>query len=434
MEEPGEDFYGATMKAAVQSGRIAMAELDEHVRRILYAEFASGIIDDPIRKSVVDVEAGLETAGQLAEKSMVLLKNEGRILPLDANRTGSIAVIGEHADFGMISGGGSAQVDPEGSFTTDWKLQEPVWFPTSPMKSIAALATHATVHFASGNDLTEAVRLAKGSDVAIVFAYQWGREGADLANLALPADQDRLIAEVAAANPNTIVVLETGTAVRMPWVNQVRGIVEAWYAGSKGGDAVAKVLFGAVNPGGKLPISFPVSEADMPGTIAAPPASAGQNRQKKPSQPIYSMSYEKALEVGYKWYDAENKPVLFPFGFGLSYTSFQYANLEVSRQGADGASVRLTVRNTGDRRGSETAEIYATLPASAGEPPKRLVGWSRITLDPGQQATVQIAIDAKELSIFDEQANRWKLVPGRYVLLTGGSSRELPLSAEIQLP
>jgi beta-glucosidase len=439
MEQPGEDYYGAAMKAAIQIGRIPTAELDEHVRRILRAEFATGIIDHPVHKSVVDVEAGLETARQLAEQSIVLLKNEGRILPLDPNRIGSIAILGEHADSGMISGGGSAQVDPQGSFTVDWKLHQAVWFPTSPLKSIAAMAPRANVQFASGNDLAAAADLAKRSDVAIVFVHQWCREGADLPSLALPANQDRLIAQVAAANPNTIVVLETGTAVRMPWINQVRGIVEAWYAGSKGGEAVARVLFGEVNPSAKLPLSFPVSESDMPHPepLALPPAIAAQKRPKNLSQPLYTVTYDKALEVGYKWYDAENKPVLFPFGFGLSYTSFRYANLELTPEGPPDAptvTVRLTISNTGSRRGTETVEIYATLPASADEPPNRLVGWSRVQLNPGQTTTVRIPIEAKRLSIFDEQTNRWKLVPGRYILRAGGSSRDLPLSAAMDLP
>ena len=281
MEQPAEAYYGEALKKAVLDGKVSETELNEHVRRVLRAEFGSGIIDFPIRKSVVDAESDLTTARQLAEESIVLLKNEHELLPLDPVRVTSIAIIGDHADVGMISGGGSAQVDPPGSYGAELKNHnEQIWFPTSPLKAVVAKALNAKVEFASGADPDAAAALAKRSQVAIVFAYQWTREAIDLADLRLPNHQDRLIEQVAAANPNTIVVLETGTAVTMPWASKVNGILEAWYPGSKGADAVANVLFGDVNPNAKLPITFPAEESDMPhpGALPAPPerpASAG---------------------------------------------------------------------------------------------------------------------------------------------------------------
>jgi beta-glucosidase len=443
-EEPGEIFYGDTMKKAVESGKVRKAELDEHVRRILRSMFASGVIDDPPEKSVVDVEGGFEVAQKIAEQSIVLLRNEHSQLPLEVSKVGSIAVIGAHADVGMISGGGSAQVDPPGGNAimppgkgnTTWQAH--VWFPTSPLKAIRAKAPRANVQYDPGTDPASAAALAKKADVAIVFAYQWESEGMDLDNLSLPDRQDDLIARVAAANPHTIVVLETGSPVTMPWADKVSGILEAWYAGSRGAEAVARVIFGEVNPSAKLPITFPKSEADLPHPILVkPPAASTTNGEpdawKKIAAglPPFQVTYDEGLKVGYKWYDAERKQVLFPFGYGLSYTTYNYSDLKVT----PGKSVHLSfkVTNTGNRAGAEIAEVYAALPESAGEPPKRLVGWSKVKLDAGESKEVKIELDALYLSIFNVERDAWQLIPGDYTFLVGGSSQSLPLKEAVNL-
>jgi beta-glucosidase len=435
MEQPDDNFYGAAMKKAALDGKVPMAELDEHVRRILRAEFGSGIIDDPIRKSVVNVEEGLDIARRQAEVSIVLLKNSNRLLPLDAGAVRSIAVIGEHADTGMISGGGSAQVDPEGSFTADWSEPVHVWFPTSPMKAIMALASGAEVRFNSGSDPNAAAELAKRSQAAIVFANQWMGEGTDLSDLTLPDKQDELIEKVAAANHNTIVVLQTGTAVTMPWADKVSAIVEAWYAGSKGADAVANILFGKVNPSAKLPITFPVTEAHLPHSHVLKPSSEALTEsamvRSGEARPTFNVQYDEGLKVGYKWFDAENKPVLFPFGFGLSYTTFGYSSLTARADAAQNIKVSFRIKNTGSRAGTEVAEIYTAFPKNSGEPPRRLVGWSRVELAPGASKDVTVVIPAKYLSIFDEDADGWTLVPGNYTVYVGGSSRNLPLTTTL---
>ena len=444
-EEPGEIFYGPAMKKAVQSGQVSMAELDDHVRRILRSMFASGVVDDPPQKSVVDVVGGFEVAQRAAEQSIVLLKNEGAQLPLNASAIRSLAVIGAHSDVGMISGGGSAQVDPPvgnailppGKGQTRWL--EPMWFPTSPLKAIRAKLPRANVQYDPGSDPSSAAALAKNAEVAIVFAYQWESEDMDLDSLALPAHQDELIAKVAAANPHTIVVVETGGAVTMPWVRQVNAIVEAWYAGSKGAEAVANVLFGEVNPGAKLPITFPLSDADLPHpTIVKPPVesttqSGDPDNWKKIAAglPPFQISYDEGLKVGYKWYDAEKKPVLFPFGHGLSYTTYSYSNLKVEPGKKILAS--FTLQNTGTRDGAEVAEVYASLPAAADEPPKRLVGWSKVRLKAGESREVVVEIDRQYLSVYDPGAHGWKLVPGEYSFQVGGSSQDLPLKQSITL-
>ena len=432
-EEPEDFYYGEPLKKAVQEGKVPVAELDDHVRRVLRSEFASGIVDFPRQRNVVDVERGLETARQVAEQSIVLLKNDKGLLPLDRAKVRSIAIIGTHADESMISGGGSAQVDPVGSTAPKWQAH--VWFPTSPLKAVTAKAPGVSVKFASGADPSATAALAKESDVAIVFVHQWTSEDMDLPNLSLPDNQDAMIDQVASANPRTIVVIESGTAVTMPWIDKVSGVVEAWYAGSKGADAVANILFGDINPGAKLPMTFPRSEADLPHPqrVIPPPGALGKAAVMATGEakPTFEVHYDEGLKVGYKWYDAEKKPVLFPFGFGLSYTSYSYSNLKI-KPGKQ-TTVTFTVKNTGSRPGAEIAQVYAALPAEAGEPPKRLVGWSKVKLQAGESKEVTVNIDAAYLSIFDEASESWKLVPGAYSFMAGGSSQDLPVVQKITL-
>jgi beta-glucosidase len=448
-EEPGEIFFGSAMKEAVQSGRVPMTELDEHVRRILRSMFACGVVDDPPQRGVVDIPGDLEIARKVAEQSIVLLKNEQNQLPLGGSHgVRSIAVIGAHADVGMISGGGSAQVDPPGGNAIlppgkgQTKWGEPVWFPTSPLRAIRAKAPGTKVQFDAGSDPAAAAALAKSADVAIVFASRWESEGMDLESLSLPKHQDQLIAAVAAANPHTIVVLETGGPVTMPWAGQASAIVEAWYAGSQGAEALANIIFGEVNPSAKLAITFPKSDADLPHhEIVKPPRESTTNGEpdawKKIAAglPAFQTTYDEGLKVGYKWYDAENKQVLFPFGYGLSYSTYSYADLRVKPGEAPASKVRLsfTVTNTSNRAGSEIAEVYAALPAAATEPPKRLVGWSKVKLNPAESKDVVVEVDPLYLSIFNVDRNAWQLVPGDYKFMVGGSSQSLPLTQSVGL-
>jgi beta-glucosidase len=444
-EQPGWLFYGDDLKKAVESGRVPQAELDDHVHRILRAMFATGLMDNPVQRSVPDVLGGLEVARKLEEQSIVLLKNEKSQLPLDASKLHRIAVIGPHADVGMISGGGSAQVDPPvgnailppGKGQTRWL--EPVWFPTSPLKSMRAKAAGVKVQFDSGADPSAAAALAKNSDVAIIFAYQWESEGMDLPSLALPEHQDDLIAKVAAANPHTVVVVESGGPVTMPWADKVSAILEAWFAGSSGSDAVANVLFGDVNPSAKLPLTFPRTEADLPHptVVQPPPESIPDDKRPDVWNQIatglapFQVTYDEGVKVGYKWYDAEKKAVLFPFGHGLSYTTYSYSGLKVTP--GKNPKVTFTVKNTGKRDGAEVAEIYAGLPASAAEPPKRLVGFNKVWLRAGESKELTVEVNPKYLSIFNVEQNGWQLLPGEYSFMVGGSSQNLPLKQAVSL-
>jgi beta-glucosidase len=444
-EQPMADFFGSKLKEAVEAGRVPMSEIDDHARRVLYAEFQSGIVGDPPQKSVVDVEKGFEVAQRVEEKSIVLLKNSPTVLPIVPSKVHSIAIIGGHADVGMISGGGSAQVDPPGGNAimppgkgaTIW--QKPVWFPTSPLKALQAKLPNTKIDFDPGTDTKSAAGLAKSADLAIVFVYQWLSENMDVPSLSLPDNQDALIEQVASANPHTIVVLETGTAVTMPWIDKVAGVVEAWYAGSSGHMALADVLVGDVNPSGKLPLTFTSSEADLPhpNRPEIPPASQahagdvadnGAPSSNASAHTGYEVHYDEGGAVGYKWFEEQHKKPLFAFGFGLSYTTYAYSGLSVD---SDTKTVRFAVKNTGKRPGTEIAEIYARLPKGTDEPYKRLVGWTRVALSPGESKIVSVPIDDRVLKTFDEEKNAWNMTRGDYQVLAGGSSDNTPLTGTL---
>ena len=448
IEMPGNDSFGEPLKKAVESGEVPVARLNDMVHRILRTEFDSGIVDNPRQPQSPDVMKGFEVAQKVEEKGAVLLKNDRNLLPLSATSTKSIAVIGGHADLGVMSGGGSSQVSPAGGSAVPPPpelannplaiFMMSVYHRSPPLNGIREKAPEARVEFDPGTDPASAAALAKSSQVAIVFAVQHESEGIDLQNLSLPDKQDALIEAVAAANPHTIVVLETGGAVLMPWIDKVSAVIEAWYPGIRGSEALANVLFGDVNPSGKLPLTFPRSEADLPHPKHVdPPAADAEHPAPQlpgfPSMvalfmkvgPTFDARYDEGLKVGYKWYDAEKKPVLFPFGFGLSYTAFAYSGISVAP--GDSTTVTFTVKNSGKRRGTETAEVYASLPDAAGEPPKRLVGWTRVELAPGESKQVSVPVSRDRLMVYDEASDSWKLVPGNYLIRVGSSSQNLPL-------
>jgi beta-glucosidase len=452
VEMPGNDSFGEPLKKAVESGEVPAARLDEMVHRVLRTEFDAGIVDNPPRPQSPDVMRGFQVAQKIEERGAVLLKNEHNQLPLSAASIQSIAVIGGHADVGVMSGGGSSQVSPAGGNPVPpppavannpanfFMVQ--VYQRSAPLKGIREKAAGAVVKFDAGADPASAAALAKSSQVAIVFAVQHESEGLDLKNLSLPDNQDALIEAVTAANPHTIVVLETGGAVLMPWIDKVSAVVEGWFPGIRGSEAIANILFGDVNPSGRLPLTFPRSEADLPHPVHVDPPKPDAEHPSPHlpgfpglvgafmvSGPKFDVHYDEGLKVGYKWYDAEKKPVLFPFGFGLSYTSFAYSGISVTP--GDPANVTFTVKNTGKRAGIETAQVYASLPDDAGEPPKRLVGWTKVDLGPGESKQVSVPVSRDRLSVFDEGSDSWKLVPGQYVIRAGGSSRDLPLQQAV---
>ena len=434
-EMPGEDYFGPKLKAAITAGQVSMDRLNDMNHRILRSMFAAGVIDYPVQRSVVDPFKGREDAQHIAEESIVLLKNQNSQLPLSAAKVRRIALIGGHADVGVLSGGGSAQVDAPGGNAIDpehggtvWG--KPVYFPSSPMKAIRNLAPEAEVTYTAGDNTEAAASAARGADVAIVFATQFMSEGADAASLSLPENQDSLISAVANANPNTVVVLETGGPVSMPWLDKVSGILAAWYPGIGGGEAIADLLFGQANPSGKLPISFAKSASDLPAPVIGGWAERHPNSDNggPPRPPSVDLHYKEGLAIGYRWYQVSNRQPLFAFGHGLSYTDFRYSKFHV-----DGSTVHFVVTNTGKIAGAEVAQVYVRLPQAAGEPFQRLAGWERLQLGPGESHTVTLKLNPAWISIFDEQHDRWQLVPGDYGIEVGGASDAISLKGTAHL-
>jgi beta-glucosidase len=402
-EMPGGDFFGSSLSTAVNNGQVSQTTLNNMVSRILTEMFAFGLFDNPHSGNTgatVTSTAHKTAARQIAAEGTVLLRNNN-VLPLNTSSVHSIAVIGADASTSpQTAGGGSAAVSSSGTVT--------------PLQGITSRAgTGISVQYAAGNtsgNIGQAVTLAQNSNVAIVFASYNESEGSDIGNIDLPGVQNQLITQVAAANPNTIVVLNTGSAVTMPWVNNVASILEAWYPGQEDGNAIASVLFGDTNPSGKLPVSFPKSLSDVPAhTQAQWPGSNG------------TVQYSEGVQVGYRWYQAQNIAPLFPFGFGLSYTTFGFSNLQVGALDSHGkATVTATVTNTGTRAGTEVAQLYVGDPATTGEPPLQLKGFNRVTLQPGASTTVSFPVTLHDLAYWNN--NAWTTALGSYRIAVGDSS------------
>jgi beta-glucosidase len=436
MEMPGNIYFGPALKKAVENGEVPVARLNDMVHRILRSMFATGVIDNPpMPRRVVDPFRGFEDSQRIAEESIVLLKNADGLLPLSAAQIKSIAVIGSHADIGILSGGGSAQVDAPGGNAIDPKpgtspWQKPVYFPSAPLKYIRKKAPDAKVEYNDGRDRAAAANLAKSSEVAIVFVNQYMSEGRDAEMLSLPDNQDALVRAVAAANPRTIVVLVTGNAVSMPWVQDVKAVLAAWYPGIAGAQAISNIIFGEVNPSGKLPITFAEAEADLPHPQVPGMDLEKQAHSTKQKLAPFDVPYPEGVKVGYKWFNAENKQPLFPFGFGISYTTYRYSDLKVDEKQRQ---VSFSVKNTGTRAGAEVAQVYVQLPANAGEPFERLVAWEKVRLAPGETKTVTLPLTPLYLSIFNVEKDSWVLLPGEYKVLVGSSSRETPLAGSFAI-
>ncbi|MBW8882469.1 MAG: glycoside hydrolase family 3 C-terminal domain-containing protein, partial [Asticcacaulis sp.] len=396
------------------------------------ALFSTGAFDDAVnvKEDEIDFTANGKISQADAEAGMVLLKNEGG-LPLVASAK-KIVVLGGHADRGVMSGGGSSQVYGHGGNpVADLDLGPkyfpgPVtYYPDSPVAALKHL-TKAEVVYNDGKDPQAAAELAKSADVVIVFGTQWTGEGMDAA-LSLDQNGDALIDAVASANANTVVVLETGGPVLMPWLSKTRSVLEAWYPGSQGGTAIARVLTGAVSPSGRLPVTFPASLDQLPRPVL--------DGLGKPDRPITQINYDvEGAAVGYKWFDKQNLRPLFAFGHGLTYSRFAYKNLTADAR--DGRlSVSLTVSNTGKREAADVPQIYVMPTQDAGwEAPKRLVGWDKVTLKPGQSKTVTVSVDPRLLSTFDPATKTWQLKAGTYSIAAGTSAEDIGKGLEVTLP
>jgi beta-glucosidase len=297
-----------------------------------------------------------------------------------------------------------------------WKSM--VFQSSPPLAALRARAPKATVVFDDGRYPAEATALAKQADVVIVFANQWMTESEDAPDLSLPSGQDDLIQAVAAANPHTIVVLENGGPISMPWLDRTAAVVEAWYPGAGGADAIADVLFGVVNPSGRLPITFPASTEQMP--VAQLPGFG------LPPQQPFDAPHPQGAAVGYRWLATHNQMPLFPFGYGLSYTHFGYSDLKLTA--GKTLSVTFRVRNEGDRAGKEAPQVY--LSSAAGQSVKRLIGFGKIELSPGEEKQMTIAVDSRLLASFNVSRQRWRVAPGKYHVEVGASSADVRLTGD----
>lgn len=419
-----QPYFGEPLKAAVAAGEVRPERIDDMAHRIVRSLIAQGVIgrpDDPAR--AIDFEAHAAIAQKSAERGMVLLKNDGAILPLGKD-VRSILVIGGHADIGVLSGAGSTQVRPVGGPALEERLttKSPAavfarrtYMPSPPLAALKKQLPHADIQYLDGKDKAAAVVAARAAERVIVFAEQWRTEAEDVPALSLDEGQDALVDAVAAANPRTIVVLQTGGAVLMPWVAKPAAIVEAWYPGQRGGDAIAAILTGAAAPAGRLPISFPASLDQL-----ARPRLDGLAEMQKAGSATYGLAANVApftvdydiegANIGYKWHTLQKTRPLFPFGFGLTYTDFNLSGLKLSGGRTITASVRVT--NVGSREGVAVPQFYAAIPVR-GKLVQRLIGWQRITLAPGQSAIATITADPRLLASFDTTEARWRISGGR---------------------
>jgi beta-glucosidase len=415
-------FAPPAMKAALQSGALSQTRLDNMVERILWALFAKGPVDNPVKAGSIDYAAHALVSQKAAEESLVLLKNDGDLLPLRGVK--SVAVIGGNADKGVMAGGGSSDVTPVGGAVM---IDEHTFMPSAPLAALKSELPRAKVSFDAGSDLASAAALAAASDVAIVFVTQHDSEGYD-GHLELQGNQDALVAAVAKANPKTVVVVESGGAVFMPWASDVPAILEAFYPGIRGGPAIARILTGKVNPSGHLPISFPASSDQL-----AHPDLPGLGL---PGETPTHITYDEGATVGYKWYDVKGYKPLWAFGHGLSYTSFALSGLTAL---PDGKSVKVgfSMRNSGKRAGKGVAQVYvapADWKKAGWEAPKRLGAFAKTELKPGKARQIELSVDPRLLATYEAANNNWHIKAGTYRLMVGQASDAEMQSVDVTLP
>lgn len=429
VQNPDDYVYRDKLKAAIQDGRVPMRVLDEKVHRIARALIASGAEDNPpTPDNPIDFAAHEKVSQADAEEGIVLLKNDGHVLPL-AGSARRIAIIGGHADVGVLTGGGSAQVYPRGGSPVqgegpkNWPGPH-VYAPSSPLKALQAERPDAKISWASGGDLDKAATTAKEADVAIIFVTQWTAEGMDFP-LTLPDNQDAIIDAVARANPNTIVVLETGGPVLMPWIDRVKGAVEAWYPGAKGGEAIARILTGKVNPSGHLPATFGRAATDWP--------RATIDGEQYPEKHVFDVRFSEGAAVGYKWFDRNRIKPLFPFGHGLSYTSFSQGGLKAGVK-AGTITASFTVKNVGSLRGKQVAQVYVAPVGGGWEAPKRLGGFAKVDLAPGQSKSATVVVDPRLLGMWDSARPGWMVKAGKYRVTLATSATDPGTSVVVTLP
>ena len=440
-------YFAAPLKAAVETGAVPAARLDDMIVRYLTGLIETGAYDTPVPATAQTppYASHAEVAQRAAEAGIVLLKNDGDLLPM-ARTAKRIVVIGGRADVGVLSGGGSSQVRSVGGAPIEIPLTSGAamsfarytYHASSPLRALQAALPGAAVTFVDGKDVAAAATAAKAADMAIVFATQWTTEAQDVADLSLPDNQDALIAAVAMAQPKTVAVLETGGPVLMPWIGSVPAVLQAWYPGQRGGGAIANILTGKVTPSGRLPITFPVAASQAPraapvgldrltsveAQAAANPANASNFQLES-----FPVDYVEGANVGYRWYEKQAQRPLFPFGHGLSYTSFAYRNPVVT----GGTTLRVTfdVTNTGKRAGADVPQIYVARDGTST--PMRLAGFTRVTLKPGETRRITLTAEPRIVADYDTKLPGWRIAAGTYrvALAHDAQDRTLVMSAKL---
>ncbi len=411
VEMPTGHYFGDDLRKAVDAGQVPVSVLDEKLVRRFATMIEYGLFDALPKPTPIPAFEHGAVAREIAEQSMVLLKNNGNLLPIDRKTVKTIALIGPWAVRAETGGGGSSHVIPLYTITPDNGLH-------------AALDSYTRLNVLDGTDMDAAAAAARRAEMAIVMVGDQDSEGHDQ-SLELPESQNNLVEAVAKANPKTIVVLKSGSAILMPWIDDVAAVLEAWYPGEEDGAAVAAVLLGDANPSGKLPLTFPRS---VDQTLAAHP-------EQYPGVDG-AVHYSEGLDVGYRGYTAHNATPLFPFGFGLSYTQFSFSEIKVSQQpDSANATVSFTVTNTGQRDGAEVAQLYLGFPsiAEGNEPPIQLKGFRKIDLKPGESKLVELKLDPRAFSYWSEKAHAWQIAPGEFQILVGDSSANTPLKSSVTI-
>ncbi len=431
-----EHWFGQPLQDAVERGDIPISRIDDMVRRILRSLFEVGAIQHPAKRyRDIDFIAHHLQASKIAEQGIVLLKNHAQTLPLPRGGK-NILVVGAYANKGVPAGGGSSAVTPLDSLLLEgidfMGIQTPkVYHPSNPLKAIQAESWAKTVNFSDGKDIPYTQQLAKEADTVIVFADEWRSEALDSQGMDLAPDINHLIHLLSAEHPNVIVILQTGGPVLMPWLDDVAAVLQAWYSGSAGAEAIAGVLFGRVNPSGRLPLTFPANEQQLPQPQQIDPATTTSMPATPIKGGIIHIDYDKeGSDVGYRWYQRTGQRPLFPFGYGLSYTQFDYQNLSVENRSGT-ILVTVTVSNTGQRDGRDVVQLYIEPKNNAY--PARLVAFQSVDLQQGEQKSLQLTLEPRIIANWCSEKQQWKIDAGIYHMVIGRFAGDKQIAMDITL-
>lgn len=430
-EMPDAKWLNETnVKAALQDHSLEIETVDRALVRRFTQMFRFGQFERPYAPEEIDAQGHGATSRRIGTEIAILLKNQDEILPLSKD-CGTILIVGQqdYAGQACLGGGGSSKVDPLYTVT-----------PVDGLRDVlAALGGSATVEQVVVSrdlaDLDEVSVAASKADVVVVMVGIIATEGADRPHLTLPDGQDRIVEAAAAANDRTVVVLKDSSPVLMPWLGDVPAVLEAWNQGAEDGHVVAELLFGVANPSGKVPTTYPKRDHDV---LSARHPERYPGTDEGDGWP--TIRYSERHQVGYRWYQAEGIEPLFPFGFGLSYTTFAVSDVTVTpgdRPAIDPITVRARVANTGDVPGAEVVQVYVGLPAELGRPPKRLVGFVKVGVAPGAVEDVEILVDPAAthhpLSVWDVAEHAFVVKPGDYTVFVGTSSADTPYATTVTI-